>query len=139
VLKNSVIYKKIAQININVERLKSKRHVSEKEFERNIDIRESVLLNLQQAIQGCIDIGTHIIADFGWGTPGSTAEIFYILEEHKIIPLSMVETMIKMCGFRNLIVHQYAEIDYKIVYSIYQHEVEDFEDFLNEIQIHFAP
>ena len=138
-VKNSVIYKKISFINNNIDRLKSKQNISEKEFVTNFDVRESVLLNLQQAIQGCIEIGSHIIADVGWGTPGSISEIFYILEEHKIIPSSMVETMVKMCGFRNLIVHQYSDIDFKIVYFIYQNQVKDFEDFLNQIQIHFAP
>jgi len=139
VVKNSVIYKKISFINNNINRLRSKQHISEKEFVVDYDVRESVLLNLQQAIQGCIDVGSHIIADNGWGTPGSTSEIFYILQENKIISTTMAETMVKMCGFRNLIVHQYDDIDFEIVYFIYQHQIKDFEDFLNEIQIHFAP
>ena len=136
---NSILYKKITYIKFNIDRLKSKQYISQKEFLNNFDIRESVLLNLQQAIQGCIYISTHIIADNSWGTPGSTSDIFYILEKHKIIPSSMVEIMVKMCGFRNLIVHQYSDINYNIVYTIYQNQLIDFDEFLNEIQHHFNP
>ena len=138
-VKTAVLYRKTSHINHNLRRLKAKQTVSEVEFLANADIRDSVLLNLQQAIQGCIDIGTHIVSDENWGVPGSFSDIFYKLEEHEIIPTSLVESLIKMVGFRNLIVHQYEDIDFKIVYQIYQNRVKDIEDFLDAVQSHFAP
>jgi len=138
VVRQSVLYKKISHIKYNLDRLKEKQGLSEDEFLANVDAREVVLLNLQQAIQGCIDIGSHIVSDEGWGVPGSLSEIFYKLEEHKIITTPLVENLIPMVGFRNLIVHQYQDIDYKIVYQIYQNRLTDIEAFLSAIQIHFT-
>lgn len=138
-VKISVLYRKITHINGNLKRLKSKQHYTEEEFLSNLDIREIVLLNLQQAIQGCVDIGTHIIADEDWGVPGSLSEVFYKLEEHEIIPTPLVELLIPMVGFRNLIIHQYEEIDFRIVYHIFQNRIQDIEAFLDAVQSHFPP
>lgn len=61
-VKTSVLYKKISHIKRNLDRLKSRLALTEKDFLADEDIKESVLLNLQQAIQGCIDIGSHIVS-----------------------------------------------------------------------------
>jgi len=137
-VKRAVLYKKISHIHHNLERLKEKQALTESEFLSNADAREAVLLNLQQTIQECIDIGSHIISDEGWGVPGSLSEIFYKLEERKILSASIVEALIPMAGFRNLIVHQYEDIDYRIVYQIYQHRLGDIEAYLNAIQARFT-
>ena len=44
------------------------------------------MLNLQQAIQNCIDIAAHIVAENDLGVPGSTAEMFYLLESSGCLP-----------------------------------------------------
>lgn len=138
-VKTSVLYKKASHLRYNLDRLKEKQPLTEAEFLANKDVREAVLLNLQQAIQACVDIGTHIVSEESWGVPGSFSEIFYKLEEHKIIPTALVEIMIPMVGFRNLIVHQYDEIDYKIVYQNYQKRLADFESYLDAIQASYPP
>jgi len=97
------------------------------------------LLNLQQAIQGCIDIGSHIISSEDWGAPGSLSDIFYRLEEHGILQPDLVEKIIPMAGFRNLIVHQYQDVDYVIVYQLYQNRLKDIEAFLDAVESHFPP
>ncbi len=138
-VKTSVLYKKISHIRHNLDRLVAKSTMSEKDFLKNEDAQESVLLNLQQAIQGCIDIGSHIISGEGWGAPGSISDIFYRLEEHGIIKPDLVETIIPMAGFRNLIVHQYQDVDFKIVYQLYQNRLHDIEAFLDAVESHFTP
>lgn len=138
-VRTAVLYKKISHLRYNLDRLTEKRALTEAEFQADADAREAVLLNLQQAIQGCIDIGTHIIADEGWGVPGSLSDIFYKLEEHNILPKPLAAAMIPMAGFRNLIVHQYEDIDYSIVYQLYQQRLGDIERYVNAIQALYPP
>ena len=38
-----------------------------------------------------------------------------------------------MAGFRNLLVHDYAEVDPELVYEFLQHRVVDFEEFMKHI------
>ncbi|MBN2012096.1 DUF86 domain-containing protein [candidate division KSB1 bacterium] len=136
-VKTTVLYRKIDSVRHNLKRLQQKLNISLQNFLTDEDAQEIVLLNLQHAIQGCIDIGTHIVSDENWGVPGSISEIFYSLEEHKIIPTELVERLIPMAGFRNLIVHQYQDIDFNIVYLIYQNRLSDISDFLTAIQEHY--
>lgn len=54
-------------------------------FKKDRDLQSIILFNLIQAIQSCIDVGTHIIADMELGSPETLAEVFEILSENKII------------------------------------------------------
>jgi len=41
--------------------------------------------------------------------------------------------MVKMVGFRDIISHDYGEIDYDIVYDILHHRLKDIEEFIEII------
>ena len=132
----SIIMAKMANIKKNLDRLKEKQGLSNEEFRANQDVQDIVLLNLQTAIQGCIDIASHIISDNDWGVPGSLAGLFDILAEKKVISQDIKKIMRQMSGFRNLIVHEYAELDTDKVYSMFTNRLSDFNNFLKEISIY---
>ena len=129
----STITAKMANIKKNLDRLKEKRGLTNEEFCANQDVQDIVLLNLQAAIQGCIDIASHIISDNDWGMPGSLAGLFDILAEKKVISQEQKKIMRQMAGFRNLIVHEYAELDMDKIYSVFTTRLSDFNNFLKEI------
>lgn len=52
------------------------------------------------AIQKCIDIAAHIISDEGLGVPGSTNQMFYLLEKNGYLHGDITEKMVKSVGFR---------------------------------------
>jgi uncharacterized protein YutE (UPF0331/DUF86 family) len=95
------------------------------------------LHNLQLAIQGCIDIGSHAISDEGWGVAGSLNEIFYILQNKGVIKAEVSEKMISMVGFRNILVHEYETISFDIVCNILHHHLKDINEYLLAIVTHF--
>lgn len=131
-----IIVAKIAHIKRSIDRLKEKQGMNSKRFCSDRDIQDIVLLNLQVAIQGCIDIASHIISDENWGLPSSLAGLFDILCEKKVISNNTKEIMRSMVGFRNLIVHEYAELDMKKVYDVFNNRLSDFSNFLKEICIY---
>lgn len=55
------------------------------------------------------------------------------LEEASVLSASMTETLRSMRGFRNILVHEYGEVDDAIVYDRARHGREDFEAFREEI------
>lgn len=129
----SIIKAKIAHIENSLSRLKEKQKIGFDEFKRNIDLQDIVLHNLQLAIQGCVDMASHIISDAGWAVPSTLAELFGVLAEHKIINRELGERLSKMAGFRNIIIHEYETIDLKKVYNIATKDIEDIYLFLREI------
>jgi uncharacterized protein YutE (UPF0331/DUF86 family) len=102
-------------------------------FIGDIDRQESVLFNLQMAIQDCIDIAAHLISEEGMGMPGSANEMLYLLEENGYIDSEIAEKMAKAVGFRNLIVHEYAKMDLEQVLQIGKKDTRDIYDYLQSI------
>ncbi len=133
----TVVLRKISQIRQRLTRLKDKKDISVARLRSDPDTQDIVLHNLQLAIQGCVDIGSHIIADEGWGIAGSFSEIFYILQEKKVLGPVLTDKIIAMVGFRNLLVHEYETIRFDLVYDILQTHLSDIEEFLLAIIDHF--
>jgi uncharacterized protein YutE (UPF0331/DUF86 family) len=127
---SDLILAKAGSIKKYLNRIKEKREVDLKTFLAEIDRQESILFNLQMAIQNCIDIAAHIVSDEGLGVPGSTNEMFYLLEEQGLLGHQLVEKMVKAVGFRNLVVHEYGKVDLKQVFDIAYTGVEDLQAFI---------
>ena len=82
---------------------------------------------LQLAIEALLDMGSHVVADLDLGTVDSYSDIPYLLHEAGYIDLSMRETWIRMIGFRNILVHDYLDVDQEIVFRMTQEGLADIE------------
>ncbi len=85
--------------------------------------------NLHIAIECILDIGNHIIAEKGFETPEDTRDIIRILEEEGIIPSDFADRIKGVAGFRNILVHEYTGIDYKLLHDYLTQRLNDFRDF----------
>jgi uncharacterized protein YutE (UPF0331/DUF86 family) len=65
----------------------------------------------QTAIEACIDAAQHVVADQGLGVPASNADAFRLLADADVIDLDLAAVMAGAVGFRNVLVHGYAEVD----------------------------
>jgi uncharacterized protein YutE (UPF0331/DUF86 family) len=128
-----LILAKAGKVDSHLRRIREKTSVALDEFLGDLDRQESILFNMQMAIQSCIDIAAHVISDEEMGVPGSTNEMFYMLQEHGWLPPELTEKMVAAVGFRNLIVHEYDNVDLKRVYDIAQQDVSDLEHFLKAV------
>ena len=61
------------------------------------------------------------------------ADTFVVLKEYKIIGKELCTSMGKMAKFRNVIVHQYEQIDPTIVVTILRKNLNDFERYKEAI------
>ncbi len=128
-----LVRSRIANMGHNLNRLKEKSNVAREQFQGDLDTQDIVLHNLQLAIQICIDIGSHIIADENWEVPSSLGNTFKILSAHKVISPDTADIMASMAGFRNILIHEYEDVDLEKVYNILSNRLDDFEDFSREI------
>jgi uncharacterized protein YutE (UPF0331/DUF86 family) len=88
---------------------------------------------LQMMIETCLDISGHIISDEEYRVPENYADMFKVLQENSIINETLLDALIKMAKFRNIVVHHYDKIDAAIVISILSRNLEDFNHFKNAI------
>lgn len=128
-----ILLSKADKVHRHVGRVKEKRPATLQEFVSAPDLQDIVLFNLQMAIQNCIDMASHVISDEGLGLPGSTNEMFYLLQENGFLPQELAEKMVAAVGFRNLVVHEYAKLDLKEVYKISIDHVDDLLEFLKAL------
>ena len=116
-----LIVTKASSVKRHMSRVEEKLGTDLQAFLKDIDRQESILFNLQMAIQNCIDIAAHIISEEGYGVPGCTGEIR--IGEKRILDGDIAEKMIKAVGFRNLIVHEYGGIELKQVFDVAQKDI----------------
>jgi uncharacterized protein YutE (UPF0331/DUF86 family) len=63
------------------------------------------------AIEGCAKAAHHIVASEGWSSPDTNAEAVRELGRHGVVDLVVAESVARAVGFRNVLVHQYADVD----------------------------
>ena len=85
---------------------------------------------LQQAIQRGIDIAAHVLADRPGRRPDTLAGLFTALADRKVISDDLAVRLAAMARFRNLLVHQYAEVVPSRVWSIVEEDLDDLREFL---------
>ncbi len=100
--------------------LRPLRRVSFQEYQKDIRVQRFAERTLQIAIEACLDLGNHIIADEGFREPPDDRSVFKVLAEHRIVSEGLLPRLTDMASFRNLIVHNYGTIDSSIVYGIIQ-------------------
>jgi len=113
--------------------LKRYKNFTKEKIRNNTDIRGAVERYLYLEAQAVIDLAEAVIAHKDFRKPATMSEAFYILNEEKIIPDTLTEKMVRMVGFRNVLAHDYEDIDYDIVYNVLQHGLNDIEVFLKII------
>lgn len=67
------------------------------------------------AVEACIDVAQHICSSQGWGPPADNGDAMRLLGEHRVIPAELSRRMRLAVGFRNVLVHEYVDVDDAVV------------------------
>lgn len=129
----SIVFRKIAELETYCGQLKTFPDITIDDYKSNWKTQRIVERTLQIMIETCVDIATHIISDGGMRAPTSYSDTFKVLFEHNIINSELFTTMEKMAKFRNVVVHQYEEINAEIVMLILKKHLGDFERFKDAV------
>jgi len=76
-----------------------------------------------------LDIGRHILAKKGLGRPNKYRDIIVFLGKQGILPADFARRIEGMAGYRNRLVHGYAEVSAEEIYNIIKTRLADFESF----------
>jgi uncharacterized protein YutE (UPF0331/DUF86 family) len=129
-----VIESKISFILQQLAILEKYKKYSTKEIERDDTLRGAVERYLYLATQASIDLAEAIVAMKDFRRPTSYSESFDILCDEGLISSEMLERLVKMTGFRNVIAHGYGKIDFKTTYDVLQNRLKDIEDFIKIVK-----
>lgn len=102
------------------------------------DAQDIVVLNLERAVQVCVDVGTHLLAALEVPAADTMADTFSRLEGAGVLDDAVADRMAKAVGFRNLAVHAYAALDWAITHRIATDHLEDFRAFARAVDAWIA-
>jgi uncharacterized protein YutE (UPF0331/DUF86 family) len=132
-IKNELIFIKVESLRRCLNRIKLKTPNTIFELQNNYDLQDILSINLERAIQNCVDIATHIIANSDYPAPTNMADSFTGLLKLNYINEKVSKAMIAAVGFRNIAVHAYSDIDWEILFSIITQHLNDFKEFIQQI------
>jgi uncharacterized protein YutE (UPF0331/DUF86 family) len=111
-----VIAHRLLALNETLERLRTVRDaVDADRLAADAMLQAAVERWLQVAIEACIDLAYHIIADRGWTPPDSARAAFEQLAAQALIPLELAKRLGRAAGMRNILVHDYVRVDREIL------------------------
>ena len=101
------------------------REVGEAEFVREPAIHDLAERYLHLAVEAALDLANHWIADRALPTPDANRDTFTILEKAGELDADLAERLRGWAGFRNVLVHEYLDIDHAIAYRAIREELAD--------------
>lgn len=107
--------------------------------ERDIRERRFVEHTLQIAIQAALDVASHVVSDERLGEPRTNRELFDLLAGADWLTTALADTMRRMVGFRNIVVHGYTAVDPAILRDILEHHLGDLGVFVATIRGRIIP
>ena len=124
-----VVTAKLESLRRCVERVRTRTPPSAAELSIDHDAQDIVCLNLERAVQMCVDIAAHIVSDTECAVPDTMAGTFEALERQGVLSRDLAERMRRAVGFRNISVHAYRMLDWAIVYSLATERLDDFVEY----------
>jgi len=128
-LDRETIARRLRKLEENLSLLQELRGIEAAEFLGDPKTRLYAAHLLQTASQCVIDIGSHLVSGLNLGRVDRYSDIPKVLAERGIISPELSRKLKKMVGLRNILVHEYLEVDYGSLYQFIQTELCDFEEF----------
>ena len=120
-----VIRRRLQKLDTFLEYLERAQSYTFEEFRSDIEVYSAVERNLQLAIESLSDMASHVVVDEDLGSFERARDLPDLFEEHEFIEEAERDTWVDMISFRNVLVHEYIDIERRRVYEILQHQLGD--------------
>jgi uncharacterized protein YutE (UPF0331/DUF86 family) len=129
VVDRDLVLRRLAFLETYLDQLASYRDVDLPAYQQDWKLQRIIERTLHLAIETCMDVADHIVADRRLRVPETGAESFEILAEAQLISRALGDALARMVGFRNILVHDYTRLDPAIVVRVLRQDVLDLQRF----------
>lgn len=116
-----------------VKKLSRFEHLTMEDLLADEDRRVMIERYFQLACEVVLDIGNLLNAEFRFRPAQDAKESIIILGEEGVLEKEFASRFAGMAGFRNILVHDYIDIDYAIVTDNLNNHLGDFEAFAKAV------
>jgi len=129
-----LLLRKAQAIEHHAARLRAKQPLDPEALARDESLRNDVCFDLVQAVQGCIDLAIHACSHEALGVPEGPASAFALLARGGVIDSGLATRLARAAGLRNLVVHQYSDLDLARLSSDIGDGLPDLDDFVRAMR-----
>lgn len=130
----AVFAERASSIQRHLERVCARLPDDPADFRPMSDATDTVILHLWQAVQITIDLATSMCVGRGLGVPPTYGDSFRLLAADGLIVSDLAERLARAAGFRNLVVHAYADLDLLRVHHAARTGPNDLLQFLSQLR-----
>ncbi|MEM9555049.1 MAG: HepT-like ribonuclease domain-containing protein [Acidobacteriota bacterium] len=109
---HDIIARKIAGASARLADLERLTSLSRSDFIDHREARDLAAFYFLQAVQECVDLASHWVADAGLQPGDDAGSVFDALADEELISSRLATVLRGAVGLRNLIAHGYAAIDH---------------------------
>lgn len=122
-----VLRRRLQKLNEYLDILGATQQYSRSEFVEDPHLYGSAERFLQLSIEAINDMASHVVVDENLGAVERARDLPDIFESEGLIGEEMKEQWTDMIGFRNVLVHDYLDIDRDTVYDALQNRLGEIE------------
>ncbi len=131
----TVIDNKLEALRRCVERVERRCPATVEALVADLDAQDVIVLNLSRAVQLCVDIAMHWLAEKGAPTPPTMGQAFEELSKLGVIDSELSARLRAAVGFRNLATHNDEQLNLAIVFAIASTRLNDFRAFAQSVTL----
>lgn len=128
-----LIRRKLARLNTYLERLEPIAKKTLKEYQRDDYLQFSTERLIQLIVECATDVNNHVVVETRSRPPEDYRTSFLKAAEVGLIPQELAQKLRGSAGMRNILVHEYMDIDHKIVFEAVPLTLKYYRRYLKEV------
>lgn len=116
-LRSETVRERLALVRSNLEALSAAASLPRARFLADQKEQWAAAYGLQSTAQALLDAGAHILSGRFKDVPKEYGEIVPLLVRRGVLSTVLGDRLAKVSGFRNVLVHEYAAVDYGVVHD----------------------
>ncbi len=126
-----VLQRKLKKLKEYLQELEWYRNLTWEDYQNSSRNRRAAERLIQLIVDVAVDINTHSIVDAGETPPGDAFESFIKASKLGFLPEDFARKIAPSAGERNIIVHEYENIDDYLVFLSIKEVIAAYRDYLN--------
>lgn len=129
-----LIRRKLSRLNMYLEKLNPLSQKSLSEYESDFYLKYSAERLIQLIVECASDINNHVVVETNNRPPEDYSVSFIKASEAGLISRDLAEKLKGSAGMRNILVHEYMEIDDEIVYNAIPMALQYYKEYIKQVE-----
>ena len=129
-----LVRRKLSRMNMYLERLKPISQKNLEEYKSDFYLKSSAERLIQLIVECATDINNHVVVEMGNRPPEDYSISFIKASEVGLISRELAERLKGSGGMRNILVHEYMEIDDEKVYKVIPFAIKDYKEYIKQVE-----